>query len=300
MITSDIFLLLFFRLHFVYFLITFKYNNYMSIFSFFKRLFNKPKKKIGLALGSGGAKGIAHVGALKAFEEEGISFDMVAGTSIGSIAGALYALGYTSDEMLKIMEEYNFSSRISVLKMAIGKDSLENTLDSLLGGKTFSDTLLPFRAVACDVNSGEEVVMDSGSLSKALSASSAVPPVFRPVYLEGRKLVDGAFVNAVPADVVKNLGADVVIALSLHDYSSNENLKKYADVLYPNNGIKKANRLENIKYADYAVYFPLDKYGSASVTDYREIYNIGYETAKSHMAEIKKVIKDKKVCKRLF
>lgn len=270
----------------------------MSIFSFFKRLFVRRKRKTGLALGSGGAKGIAHIGALKAFEEAGVSFDMVAGTSIGSIVGAMYSLGYSSYEMLKITEEYNLSSRISVLKMAIGKDSLENALDSILGEKTFADTLLPFRAIACDVNSGEEVVMGTGSLSKALAASSAVPPVFRPVHRMGRKLVDGAFVNAVPADAVKNLGADVVIALSLHDYHSNDNLKKYADVVYPKNGIKLADRLKQISEADYTIYFPLDKFNSASVNDYEEIYRIGYETTKSKMNEILNVLNGKKTRKR--
>lgn len=261
----------------------------MNVFAFIKNLFKK-NKKIGLALGSGGAKGIAHVGALTAFSEAGIRFDMVAGTSIGSIVGAMYCLGYTPQKMLKVIKDYNLSARISVIKMAIGKDSLENALNEILGDKNFSDTQVPFRAVACDLGSGEEIVMGSGSLKKALAASSAVPPVFRPVHRMGRKLVDGAFLNSVPCDVVRRLGADVVIGLSLHNYPNNDNLKRYADLLYPKNGIKKTDRLIQIRQADYAIYFPLDDYGASSVGAYNEIFEIGYQTTKRNVDKILKII----------
>ncbi len=262
----------------------------MGLLTFFKRIFSKKRIRLGLALGSGGAKGAAHLGALKAFEEENIRFDLVAGTSIGSIVGAMYALNYTTDQMIKILEEYNLSDRINILKMTLSKDSLENTLEKILGDKTFSDTLIPLRAVACDVNTGDEVVMGTGSLSKALSASSAIPPVFRPVHRMGRKLVDGAYVNAVPSDVVKSLGADVVISIALHNYSSNRNIKRYADLLYRGNGIKEADRLKQLAYSDYTVFLPLDEYTSADVKNFSEMYQIGYETVKDHMDEIKAVI----------
>ncbi len=266
----------------------------MGLLSFIKGLFIKKKPKLGLALGSGGAKGAAHLGALKAFEEENIKFDMVSGTSIGSIVGAMYALNYSVEDMVKILETYDLTDRINLLKMTLKKDSLETTLENVFGDKTFSDTLLPFRAIACDINSGEEVVMSTGTLYKALAASSAIPPVFKPVHRMGRKLVDGAFINAVPSDAVKKLGADVVVSVALHDYESNDNIKKYVDLLYRGNGIAEGSRFNGLKDSDFTLYPPLDKFSSASVTSFNEMFDIGYETAKANMEAIKKIIKKAK------
>ncbi len=265
----------------------------MGLFGFLKRIFTKKQVKIGIALGSGGAKGAAHLGAIKAFEEEGIQFSFVTGTSIGSIIGALYALNYTTEQMIKILEEYDITDRINILKMTLTKDSLENTLEKIFGDKTFADTFIPLRAVACDLDTGEEVVMGTGSLKKALSASSAIPPVFRAVNRMGRRLLDGAYVNAVPCDVCKSLGSDVVIGIALHNYPSNRNIKRYADLLYRGNGIKEGNRL-NFDSSDYTLILPLDNYTSANLKNFNEMYQIGYDTVKDHMEEIKKVISSAK------
>lgn len=266
----------------------------MGLFGLIKNLFSKKQPKLGLCLGSGGAKGAALIGAIQAFSEEKIKFDMVAGTSIGSIVGALYALGYSTDEMVKILETYNLTNRINLLKMTLTKDSLETTLESIFSDKTFDDTLIPFKAIACDVNTGEEVVMGSGSLYKALAASCAIPPVFKPVHRMGRKLVDGAYVNAVPADVVKKLGADVVVSVALHNYPSNDNIKRYADLFYRGNGIKQGNRMLGVKSSDYTLYPPLDDFTSADVKNFNSMYQIGYDTAKNDMDKIKQTLYGKR------
>lgn len=262
----------------------------MGLLSFLKGLFTKKKPKIGLCLGSGGAKGAGHLGVLKAFEEENIKFDMVSGASIGSIVGGMYALNYDVKDMIRIFETFNFTDKISLLKMTLKKEPLESLLEGIFGDKTFSDTRLPFRAVACDINSGEEVVMGTGLLYKATAASSAIPPIFRPVHRMGRKLVDGAFINAVPADAVKSLGADVVISISLHDEPSNEKIKRYADLLYKGNQIPLGDRFKGLKDSDYTLFLPLEDFTSASIKDFNEMFDIGYNTAKAHMDEIKKLL----------
>lgn len=271
----------------------------MGLFSFLTRLFGKKTLKVGLALGSGGAKGAALIGALKALKEEGVNFDFVAGTSIGSIVGALYALDYDTDEMIRIWETYDLTNRINLLKMTFKKDSLENTLEEIFGDKTFQDTLIPFRAIATDVNTGEEVVMCTGKLSKALAASAAIPPVFKPVHRNGRKLVDGAFVNAVPCDVVKNLGADVVVSIALHDHASNDGIKKYLDIFYRGNGIKKGDRLWQLEYSDCKISPDLSKFTTADVKSFGKMYEIGYDAVKNNIASIKKTVCGKKSKRKL-
>ena len=266
----------------------------MRFLTFLKNLFIKKPVKIGLALGSGGAKGAAHLGALKAFEEEGIAFDVVAGTSIGAVVGAMYALKYTADDMIKIIQNYTSSEKISLLKFTLSKDAGEVNLLKLIGDKEFDDLALPFKCVACDLGTGDEIVLSEGSLAKAIASSSAIPPVFKPVVFNGKRLVDGAYVNAVPADVVKSMGADVVISVALHKVETNQSIVKYLDILERGHGVKVQNRLKGLTNSDYTLYPPLDEFTSSDIKHFKTMYLLGYECAKNHMDEIKATIKKAK------
>lgn len=250
------------------------------------------KLKLGLALGSGGAHGLAHVGALKAFEEEGLSFDLVSGCSIGSIVGALYAKGYSSDDMLSLLNESDtFSSEVR-LALALSRMSLTDVIDRFLGGAHFSDLKKPFKAVATDLMKGVEVVFSQGSLAVALSASSAIPP-FKPVVHGGKALVDGAFLNYVPADIVKDMGADFVLSINLgKGKDTNQGIKRILDELYPNNKIPLTVRSKKCyEYSDFILEPDLSKYSSASLKGLYERYKIGYTATKSQIKSIKEKIK---------
>lgn len=262
----------------------------MKILDYFKGLFCKKHIKVGLALGSGGAKGGALIGAMKAFEEEGIKFDIVAGTSIGSIVGAMYALGYTSDEMLGFLNNYEVASAKNLLSMAIKSVSVEELLDKIVGGKHFEDTHLPFVAVSTNLVTGEEVDINSGSLTKALAASSAMPPIFKPVRGEsGELLIDGAFVNAVPADVVKKMGADVVVSVSLTDNPMND--ISVLNDKYKNHGVKYQDRYHQAAEFSSFIFSPnLSMYKTTSIFHISEMYDIGYKNAKANMGELKAVL----------
>lgn len=262
----------------------------MKILDYFKGLFCRKHIKVGLALGSGGAKGGALIGAMKAFEEEGVKFDIVAGTSIGSIVGAMYALGFTSDEMLGFLNNYEVASAKSLLSMAMKTVSVEDLLNKVIGEKGFEDTALPFTAVATNLVTGEEVDINSGSLATALAASSAIPPMFRPVKLDnGELLIDGAFVNAVPADVVKKMGADVVISVSLTDNPMND--ISVLNEKYKNHGVKSQDRYHQaIEFSDYIFSPDLSMYKTTSIFHISEMYDIGYKNAKANMAELKAVL----------
>lgn len=256
----------------------------------------KKHVRIGLALGSGGAKGFALIGALKAFDEEDIKFDVVAGTSIGSIIGAMYACGYSWSEMFSFLREFNVLSPSKLVAITLKRATVTSILDDMLGGKHFEETLLPFAAIATDINKGEEVVMKHGSLASALAASSAIPPLFKPVERNGVRLVDGAYFNSVPSDVVKQMGADVVIGVSLSNSDFNTEIKVALDNAYKGNKVPIYNRLRaGREYSDYLVEPDLSAYKSTSIGAADEMYTIGYETTKSAIPEIKKVLRKKGV-----
>ena len=178
------------------------------------------QKKIGLALSGGGARGFAHIGVLKVLEENGIRVDLIAGTSAGSIVGAAYAAGLSAAEVEAVgrkirwsnMTRFSYSPRAVFSNAVMGKFIRRH-----FPAERFEDLKIPFAAVACDLIGGEAVVLkDSGDLIFAIRASCAVPGVFAPLRDdEGRLLVDGGVVEPIPTKTLKEMGADVVIAVDL-------------------------------------------------------------------------------------
>lgn len=219
------------------------------------------RPKVGVVLGGGGAKGAAHIGALKYIEEMGIPVDYVAGTSMGSIIGGLYAMGYSPDELTKLISQLDWSeyignsinrpmmseevrqrnstllvnvpfslesivskesksSLISQLPSAyVNNSSLINLFNDLCVGyqedMDFNNMPIPFACVATNVVTGEEVVLRSGSVPTAMRASMAIPGVFSPVEIGDMVLVDGGLVNNFPADVLRDMGADIIIGIEI-------------------------------------------------------------------------------------
>jgi NTE family protein len=182
------------------------------------------KRLVGLALSSGGARGIAHVGVLRVLEEEGIPVDLIAGASAGSLFGALYAAGLSLDEITDFalglkdkvdlrgwLWDFNLPPRSGLIR---GQRTL-NYIDKTLGYKTFSDLKVPLYIVAADILSGEEVIFDSGSVAEAVRASLSVISVFSPAFVQGRYLIDGGAVNPVPTDILAQKDADIIIASSV-------------------------------------------------------------------------------------
>ena len=204
--------------------------------------------KIGLVLGGGGAKGAAEVGVLKVLEKSGIKPDYIVGTSIGSIVGGLYAAGYSAAELetmfqtqewltlltdrssslanepYKVVDGVTYIFGFPILdRQAIGLgvmkgSSIEHLLDSMVcakGCKDFASLKIPFHCVAADIRSGKEVILQKGSVAKAMRASMAIPGVFKPVEIDDHTLVDGGMLNNLPVDVCRKMGADIIIAVDL-------------------------------------------------------------------------------------
>ena len=178
----------------------------------------KKNKCLGLALGGGAVLGFAHIGVLKALEEAGLRPAAVAGTSAGSLFGALYCAGLSWQDILAASGKISWLDLVTPTVPVMGllkAEGLEKTIGNLTGGKNIEDLNIPFRAVATDLATGREVVMASGSAARAVRASCSIPGIFTPMEDEGRLLADGGLVNNIPADVVRELGASYVIAVDV-------------------------------------------------------------------------------------
>lgn len=179
------------------------------------------KRKVGLALGGGGSRGMAHIGVLEVLEKENIHIDMVAGTSAGAAIGALFAQGKNTDELDALARSWDWKQRAQIIDLALPKSGfiagkkVKSFLKSIIGDVEFSDLKLPFACVATDVITGEEVVINQGSVLEAVRASISMPIIFTVVKWQNRYLVDGGLVNPVPVSVLKDMGADFIIAVNV-------------------------------------------------------------------------------------
>jgi NTE family protein len=176
---------------------------------------------VGLALGGGYALGLAHIGVLEVFEREGIPVDMIAGTSVGALVGALYARQIDVETMKKHAAELDWLSMTSLLDLTLPKSGLirgkrvTKLIQRLIGDVKFSDLKIPLACVATDIITGDEVVMSEGSVLEAIRSSISIPIIFSLVKNQGKYLVDGGLVNPVPVSVQKGMGADFLIAVDV-------------------------------------------------------------------------------------
>lgn len=174
---------------------------------------------LGLALGGGAARGLAHLGVLKALEDAGVHADYVCGTSAGSIVASLFAGGYSWEEITEVQRALDWGDFVQPVFPRLGlvrADKLERRLEDLLGDRKIEELDIPFRAVTVDLVKGEQFVIDSGPVAPAVRASCSIPGIFEPVEVDGRVLVDGGVLNDVPIDVCLDMGADYVLAVDLN------------------------------------------------------------------------------------
>jgi NTE family protein len=183
----------------------------------------RKRDMLGLALGGGGARGLAHMGVVRALEEGGITADLVAGTSMGAIVGALYAAGYSSARMELLALEMDLRAffpltDVRLFSGAVKGESVEAWLRRHLP-TSFDDLQMPFACVSVDLTSGQRVVHDRGDLPNAVRASISLPLVFAPVCEDGTVLVDGGLVEPVPVRLAREMGADLVVAVAVGSVS---------------------------------------------------------------------------------
>jgi len=179
------------------------------------------KQKVGLALGAGSARGLAHIGVLKVLVREQIPIDMVTGTSAGALIGGMFASGKTPDEIESVVrnlasKRYSLFADPALPRTGLirGK-KIREALKSIYGDLIFSDLKLPFACITTDINTGEAIKVDEGSVLDAVQASATLPVLMAAVKWNGRYLVDGAMINPIPVNILKNMGADFIIAVNV-------------------------------------------------------------------------------------
>ena len=290
------------------------------------------RPRLGLVLSGGGARGFAHIGVLKALEEAQIPIDFIAGSSMGSIVGALYAAGYGADTLqylalntnwrdlfqddparqsLFITQKPNQTDHTLQFRMnhfrpvipgglSVGQ-KLQNFFTTLTlsanyrSGGDFSQLKIPFLAVATDLVSGERVILNHGNLAEVMQASSAVPIIFRPVEYQGRLLVDGGIVDPLPVDVARGMGADVVIAVNTQDELRNrDQLAAPWEIIDQviSISILKAAKAQSVA-ADVFIVPDIGDHASTSFSHIDELIQRGYENTTSQIALIRTLLLDR-------
>lgn len=261
----------------------------------------KKFKKIGIAFGGGGARGFALIGVIRAFEEEGLNFDFIAGTSIGSVIGAMYAYGMSSDKMLELASNIRVKDiRTSKIPLVPSPtDAIEDIIKNAVGDINIEDLSIPFCAVAVDMLTGNEVDILKGSLSKALAGSCAVPTVFHAVNFDDKLLFDGGLQNTIPADVLRRLGCDAVISVDINSKrGEGARSTKYFDLIVASVDIMmKSNAIKGYLNSDIIIKPDLKRFSAKRTDGMLEMIDEGYRATKEKMTEIKELFKHKKVKK---
>jgi NTE family protein len=195
-----------------------------AIWNNVRRLPVGDRPRIVLVLGGGGARGLAHIGVLRVFEEEGIPIDEIVGVSVGALIGALYSSGLSVDEIQQMAGDIGWQSLTDYSKTAmvrlilndelLSSNGMETYLSNRIGNKHFSDLNIPFSCVATDIRTGERVVFREGPVALATRASATIPAIFKPVEYRHRLLVDGGLVDNLPTDIANQPGdEDIVIGV---------------------------------------------------------------------------------------
>jgi NTE family protein len=259
-----------------------------------------PRPKVALVLGGGSARGFAHIGVIRALEQEKIPIDMIVGTSVGSLIGALYASEVNSFDLewtaftlsREDIFDYGILNAFSGMGLANGQ-KLEAFVRSKVPAANIEDLRIPFAAVATDLNRGTRVVLDKGPVAAAVRASSAIPGVFEPVKLQGKLLVDGGVVDNVPTSVAREKGADIVIAVDIGQQVVNFNISDIIDVMLQSITIMAA---ENTKFrkkeADVLISPRIGDVGMLDFTQKKRCMQAGIDAAQKAMPEIKAKIEE--------
>ncbi len=282
--------------------------------------------KLGLVLSGGGAKGFAHIGAIKVFEEAGLQFDFIGGTSMGSIFGSLYSLGYHPDTMKKIVQKQNWDFLMSdkVDRRYIPIEEKQNAdrfvmtfpleekkvkvktglytgqmVDLLLSKylspayrvKHFNKLPVPFLCIATDLADGANVVLESGVLHKAIRASMSIPSYFTPVVIDGRILVDGGVINNFPVEEIKKRGADIIVGVDVQTgLFSTDKLNSAIRILDQVTAFYRIKANDKaVLLTDYYIKPDLKGYDMMSFNEFDSIIHRGEQAAKAQLPALKRL-----------
>ncbi len=243
--------------------------------------------KIGLVLSGGGARGFAHLGVIKAINELGLSPDMISGTSAGSLVGAFIAAGYSPDFVLETILKLGIRSQLKFAFNRFGLFSLEKVeklFHDYIPHNSFEALKIPLVVCATDIVRGETVYFDSGDLAKPVLASCCIPGIFEPVIYNGHTLIDGGVMNNLPLEPLEGK-CDLLIGVNVTPIEKTLPIKSAKDVmmkcLFLSIGQQAKDKLDRL---DIAIEpSEIAKYDGLSLSKAKELYNLGYESAKAEL-----------------
>ena len=287
----------------------------------------KEKLKVGLALGGGGARGLAHIGVLKVLEKENIPIDFITGTSMGAIIGAVYALTKDISAIEKITEKYSKISEFNIdlsfsekerkdkpfflkkmsdflkkgyiLNLELTKkyindgEGLRRVISELVNNKTFEDTLIPFAVTAADLVKGEKIIIRRGKLFDALLASASIPGMFPPLILDKKILVDGGIVDVVPIEAAQSLGANFVIAVSVSQtIKKRDEFNNAVEILFRSDSITSSElRKLQLSFADVVITPKVGRFHWSDFSKAEQCVREGEIAAQNNILELKRKLK---------
>jgi NTE family protein len=258
-------------------------------------------KKLGLALGAGGSRGVAHIGFLQALEEADIKIDYIVGASMGSVVGGAYAAGVSAETMREAVFNLRLLDLITPAKQkggVFGNAKMRSQIVKYIGDITFADLKIPFHCVAVDMVKQEVIEFSKGSLADAIVASSSIPSVFHPVIQDEKRLIDGGVLERVPAMRVKKMGADVVVAVDVLGWrNTTEKIPgplgvSLATFDIMDNHRTKAYHEKHKKQIDFWLEPDLGDMSQYSMKQIKEAYEKGYELGKVNVAAIQKALEE--------
>ncbi|RAL26472.1 patatin-like phospholipase family protein [Thermoflavimicrobium daqui] len=254
---------------------------------------NRPK--IGLALGSGSARGLAHIGVLKVLKQAGVPIDFVAGSSMGGFIGVLFANGIDPEMMENLAIHLKRKHLLDLTVPGFGfisGDKIKDLIYLLTHRKNLEQLKIPTAVVATDLLTGEKVVFKSGSVADAVRASISIPGVFTPVINERQILVDGGVVDRVPISTVREMGADIVIAVDvLPQINQPARIKNIVDVIMQSLEIMERRIFDQqLLSADVLIQPDVSEISPASFNRVEECVQKGEEAAKAELEKIRKLI----------
>lgn len=251
--------------------------------------------KIGLALSGGAARSLVHVGVLKVLSENKIPIHFIAGTSGGALIGAMYAAGLPIETILELATKVNWRhlARVTIPRTGLfSMEPLEVFLRQYLHHISFRDLKIPLSVVATNLLTGEEVDLNKGDVVRAVRASCSIPQVFKPVEIEGMMLVDGGVVNYLPADVVRKMGAEMVIAVNA---SARAEIRKEITnipqvVIQVLNLVAQQNARLMERYADFVICPDVQELSPLALDRAEEFIGLGERVTRAVIPYLKKEI----------
>ncbi|WP_301101176.1 patatin-like phospholipase family protein [Propionivibrio sp.] len=251
--------------------------------------------RVGLALGGGAARGFAHIGVIKVLEAQGISPDIIVGTSAGAVVGALYAAGNDGFELQKLahkLDETKFADWSVPDRGVLKGEGLQKFVNDAVAQRPIEGLKKLFAVVATDLNSGESILFRTGNTGMAVRASATVPGVFRPVSINGHEYVDGGLSSLVPVRSVRQMGADVVIAVDISAPPGNQPVRGTLDILLQTFTIMGQNLARyEMKEADVVIRPQVGNFGPTDFLARHDAILEGEKAAQAALPQIRAAIR---------